>query len=480
MIPGGMRVCAMIAVWTALATVWVKPTLAQIGKPEPSAEESTQEARRHFQNGIKLFRENDFKGALAEFEAAYRFKPGASSLQNIALSLKQLHRYAEAAAALETLLSRHGADLTEPEAKAVNAALSELDGLTATLLVKVTPAGARVTLDGRSLSELEQKQGIRASVGEHTLSAEATGYEPASEVVRLASREKRQAELRLRLIAGFVSVVSTDPNAAIALDGKPLAFQRWSGPVPGGEHYVQVYKPGHQPFEKRLNVELGRTEHVTAPELLRNDEPPVDKTAEANPADQRGWYLLGSLGALGMLNSPQYTDQQGDAKVEGAMIGARGGYRIVAPIAVELMLEGAKNSVKGACKTSGTLTSGDCAGGKGDRLDYDLTSARLGSNLRLMSTGASLRFISTLGIGVVAHRLEFKEERRKGSDPYFMLELGAQMNLGHLLVEAGAGFYLEGASSVGKEEPLTFDPAVLKMIGIGVRGGWSQWRSPKN
>jgi hypothetical protein len=33
---------------------------------------------------------------------------------------------------------------------------------------------------------------------------------------------------------------------------------------------------------------------------------------------------------------------------------------------------------------------------------------------------------------------------------------------------------------VSKDDALRFDPAVLKMIGIGLRGGYSQWRPPRH
>src|SRR3954468_24546196 len=81
--------------------------------------EATAEARRHFKLGIKLYQDTNYPGALAEFEAAYTAKPGAGSLQNVALSQKALFRYREAADTLAQLLARHGSELSEGEKKAV-------------------------------------------------------------------------------------------------------------------------------------------------------------------------------------------------------------------------------------------------------------------------------------------------------------------------------------------------------------------------
>src|ERR1700742_1591324 len=64
--------------------------------PGPADAQTTQSARRHFRTGVKLYRDGNYKGALAEFEAAYRDKPSAGSLQNVALCQKALFRYPQA------------------------------------------------------------------------------------------------------------------------------------------------------------------------------------------------------------------------------------------------------------------------------------------------------------------------------------------------------------------------------------------------
>jgi hypothetical protein len=503
MVPGSMRCGAPAAALVVLVTGWTgrlaadprdeRPAGAADVPTEAPADERTERARRHFQNGIKLFREADFTGALAEFEAAYRLKPGAASLQNMALCLKELHRYPEAAHALDALLERHGSELTESERQIVNSALGELEGLTATLLVNVSPASAKLTLDGRAVTSVERAQGVRVSVGEHTLAAEAPGYQRAAQVVRLASGERRKAQLSLRVVSGFVSVVTRDPDAAIAIDGTPVAFAKWQGPVTAGEHYVQVYKPGYQPFEKRLTVELGRTEVVATPPLVVEEEPEISSAPPADPGTQRGWYVLGTLGVMGMLDSPRYLKQESE-NVEGSMIGVRGGYRPYAPIAVEMMIELGKNSVRNACLGDNAAPEEDCQDldlpVRQERgltsVDYELGSARIGPNLKLMSTAPALRFVTTLGAGAVFHQLDVTRARGakedlqggKGIDPYFLIEVGAQLNVGHLLLEAAASFYIEGTSSLEEGSQVQYQPAVLKMIGIGARAGFSQWRSP--
>ena len=62
------------------------------------------EAKRHFTNGVHLFEDRNFAGALVEFEASFKQNPTAAALQNIAVCQKGLFRYADAIATLERML----------------------------------------------------------------------------------------------------------------------------------------------------------------------------------------------------------------------------------------------------------------------------------------------------------------------------------------------------------------------------------------
>jgi tetratricopeptide (TPR) repeat protein len=153
-----------LAYWALGAT----PTLAQeppsdAKPPAPEAPDSkTLEARGHFKSGTKLYRDGNYGGALAEFEEAYRLKPGAGSLQNVALSQKGLFRYSEAAGTLEQLLAKHAAELSDGERQAVTDALTELKGLIASIKLRVEPEHSRVLL-GRSCRATGRRQSCSTS-----------------------------------------------------------------------------------------------------------------------------------------------------------------------------------------------------------------------------------------------------------------------------------------------------------------------------
>jgi len=462
------------------------------------ADPKTELARRHFRNGIKLFNDNNFQGALAEFEAAFELKPGAGSLQNIALSLKALFRYAEAADKLELLLARHAGELSEQERRDVKSAIDELNQLVGSIVVKTTPPDARVSVDGRRYTPDERAAGIRLDVGEHTVVADASGYDQMAQVIRIPGGKTRvPIDLALKPNAGFINVSASDPDAAIAVDGQARAFQRWRGPVTPGRHYVQVYRQGYPTFERAVHVELGYTVDVVA-ELgapLSPDEALKQKAAPGKPApkpQQRGWYALAALGVSGIDEAPEDLNIDKAKQTAGGSFGVRAGYRLWTPVAVEALLEGAKHEFQGACDEAASTVPCDQPGAV--IRSYSLDSFRIGGNLRLMSSAERLRFVSTLGVGTVRHHLQFDEPSAgssldcqgndcQGFDPYFLAELGAQLNLGHILLELDALLFVDGVRSVrgslgNGESKAVFgeNTGGLRMIGLGLKGGWGEWK----
>jgi hypothetical protein len=478
-----------------------RPAFAQAPVPagppasaaKPAADERTELARRHFKNGVKLFQDKNYQGALAEFEAAYELKPGASSLQNVALCLKALFRYAEAARKLDLLLTRHGSELSEDDRKAVREAVDELNQLVGTIDLRVEPASARLAIDGRSVSAAERTAGIRLDVGEHTVVAEAAGYERLVQVVRISGGKTRlPVALALRPVAGFIRVSTNDRDAAIAVDGQARAFQTWIGPVSPGRHYVQVYKRGFATFEQAVNVELGRTVEVQ-PVLtpLQPGEIDVTKAAQPGPApvkrEQRGWYALAALSASGLDEAPQDLDISNAETTAAGAFGVRAGYRLWTPIGVELLIDGSRHEVKDACDRR----QSDCSGNAGILRKYTLDSFHIGGNLRIMSSGERFRFSSVIGVGSVRHKVEVEETAQGagddwdavGLDPYFLVELGAQANFGHVLAEIDALLFVDGVTNIKRDSPngeeQVFKDGGLRMLGLGIRLGWSEWK-PSN
>jgi hypothetical protein len=477
----------------ACSALGAAPAFAQQAPPANDAkpqtpeapDAATRDARRHFKAGTKLYRDGNYAGALAEFEEAYRLKPGAGSLQNVALSQKGLFRYAEAAATLELLLSRHGAELSDGERQAVDAALAELKGLVASIKLRVVPEGARVVLDGRQLSANDWALPLVLNVGEHTLSADAPGYASEKRVLRIAGGQRElPVTVELRCTSGFVDVSSNDPTAYIAIDGLPKARRAYRGAVePDTDHLLQVYREGVETFEQTFQVGVCKTIAIRAELEGLELAPPADASSADAPLPgappkraQRGFFGLLTLDLLGLSKQPLAPNVSKPSSGGGlGAIGLRAGYRLSTPIALALRLDAGALQVEGATDTA-----------SGKQRDYALTSIHFGPDLKLMTTGDKLRFVTTVGVGVVHHRLSVSKEipdEVRGIDPYFSLELGLGFNYKQFLGELGLIALIDGSTALQKgfSEPnqhLTKDlGTTLPMFGLGLRGGFSQWRS---
>lgn len=470
-----------------LLAACMAPSVALAAPKDKAVSDSDREASRvHFRKAIKLFQDGNFIGALAEFQASYRLKPAGSTLQNIALCQKQLFRYAEAADTLSDLLKLHGSELDEGEKSAVRQTMEELEGLVGRVSISVVPSTAKVSVDGRLLTPEQLSEPIRLNVGEHRIRAEAPGYAPVDQTVRIASGDaSKPYNFELRAVKGFVEVVASDAGAAIAIDGQAMAYKSWSGPVEPGKRLVQVYKDGHKPFERYIDVEVGRTVRIDADigagdkttKDVIVDRPPGAPPTKPPPPEQRGWYGLVSMNALGLSANPSLFDENTD-DAGGASFGIHGGYRVWSPIGVEGLIEGARHNVK-TCLANAASTCDDP-----DR-EYSLSSFRMGTNLRLFSSGQKLRFSGALGFGLVRQAVELKDDptfgnaSASGFDSYFMIELGAQYNAGHWLFGLAALGYFNGTTGINDDSidggQKVYEQNGLITGGIGFRVGWSAW-----
>lgn len=460
--------------------------------PDP-ADLATTAARAHFKTGIKLYRDGNYPGALAEFEAAYELKPGPGSLQNVALCQKALFRYGEAADTLTRLLLRHGAELSPEERTAAELARDELKGLVGSIRLRVTPPEARVTLDGRPVSAAERMSSLRVNVGEHTLVAEAPGYARGVRTVRVAGgKEDVPVEVALEPVQGFVDVRASDPAAAIAIDGQAVALGRYVGPVtPSEDHLVQVYRAGFEPYEERIRVDVGRTLVVDGklgqPQKDAAPGAPTPPGALPPPPDPKppvGWYALGSFNLQGTAVAP-FDYSLNDARSLSGSAGVRAGRRLRAHVAVEGLFELGALSVRSAVFVP---TEEEQAAGseREPGIRYSIRWWRAGPNVRLMSAADTLRVTGGVGAGIVGHQLrQGAANRWAGVDPYFLLELGVAANWRRFLFGLDLFLLLDGTRAFEDVHRAEVDGRaafpegrMLSFVGLGVKAGYSEWGAP--
>jgi hypothetical protein len=442
---------------------------------EPGAKDidPKTESNRHFEFGIKLYEDKNTLAALAEFEAAYRQYPSAAALQNIALCQKQLYRYIESRESLARLLREHGGELSPADRSSVEQAMAELGALVGSVRLSVVPQNAEIVLDGRVLSPVELQQPVIVDVGEHRIAASAPGFAPAFRSFRIAGGHTDvPIALQLQEVTGVVFVKASDEQTAIAIDGRPVAFGAWSGRLEPGQHFIQIYREGYEPFEHELDVEAGKTSHVVGAVGDRIDPAERGSSAETGSKPRRsvaGYYGLIHASTLLVRGHPAGFDPASNYDL-GWSLGLRAGYRLSSPFGLEAIVESASFHVAGHCKNPSETACGM------DWHDYRLDARRFGAALRLFSSSESLRLTTAVGTGVVSHDFKDAIHNAAGLDAFMLLEVGLQANWRHTLWELFGTAVFEGAGNthIGNFRPYA-ESNGIQMYGIGLRVGWGEW-----
>ena len=134
---------------------------------------------------------------------------------------------------------------------------------TGSISVTSTPAGAEVSIDGTDTGKITPFTADSLTPGAHTVAVSLAGYTPDSQTVTVTAGSTATADFQLVpvLKTGSLSVTSTPPGAAIAIDGAdtgntaPFTF---SG-MAEGDHFVEVTLAGYQAANKTVTVTAGST-----------------------------------------------------------------------------------------------------------------------------------------------------------------------------------------------------------------------------
>src|SRR6185369_11773062 len=134
-----------------LSTVLTFSPFGRAAEPAaPPTAAAIEEAKHHFQQGAALYNDQNFNAALAEFLAAYKAAPAASVLYNIGLTQKALFRYNDALESLDRYLKEESR--LPPERRAeVQQLMTEMRALLAEVTINAMPAGATISVDGRTI-----------------------------------------------------------------------------------------------------------------------------------------------------------------------------------------------------------------------------------------------------------------------------------------------------------------------------------------
>jgi hypothetical protein len=146
------------------------------------------------------------------------------------------------------------------------------------LLVRSTPAGARVTVDGRDAGVTPATVRNLAD-GSHRVRITRDGYAPEERRI-LISRGRPSQSLIVPLAServasatpaatgpfvGELMVESRPPGAKVFLDGKLLGTTPFAQPaIPAGEHAIRLERDGYRRWSSSIRVVANEQNRVTA------------------------------------------------------------------------------------------------------------------------------------------------------------------------------------------------------------------------
>jgi tetratricopeptide (TPR) repeat protein len=145
--------------------------VSSVALAEPDA--GVGEAERHFQDGVALYLEADYRGALVEFTRAYTLSPNGVVLFNIGETEYQLRDYAAALETFQRYLFEAPADDKHRPIAEHN--IKELRTRVAHLRVVTVPPGAMVSINDRVVGESPLQKPIAVGAGRLTLRAALPG-----------------------------------------------------------------------------------------------------------------------------------------------------------------------------------------------------------------------------------------------------------------------------------------------------------------
>jgi hypothetical protein len=180
-------------------------TLAAVAPPAaaaPAEASAVKKAAKHFQRGVALYNEADYRAALVEFRRAYEVAPNPAVLYNIGQANYQVQNYAAALTTFERYLTEAG-DGASHRAE-VEQTIETLKTRVGTVDLSVSLAGCEVTIDDELIGTSPFAEPVLVSIGRRRLVAMCEGHAAETRVVEVAAGD----------VAKVALVISERPGAA--------------------------------------------------------------------------------------------------------------------------------------------------------------------------------------------------------------------------------------------------------------------------
>ncbi len=199
--------------------------LSLAATPARASDNASREAAKHFQRGVDLYNDGDFRGALVEFRKAYQVWPRANVLYDIGQTEYQLLDYASALKTLERYLAETGPNATHRQE--VESTVEVLRGRVGKILLTTDGGACDVLVDDQPSGTTPLDGPLLVSVGPRKIAVHCAGDRAAIKRLEVAAGETVRVELKVPP-AQIAAVRSAQSAAAPKETTPPVPGKGWT------------------------------------------------------------------------------------------------------------------------------------------------------------------------------------------------------------------------------------------------------------
>jgi tetratricopeptide (TPR) repeat protein len=205
----------------AAALLLASPASFTLSAAHAETPAGIKKAGKHFQRGVTLYNEADYRAALVEFRRAYEVAPNPAVLYNIGQTYYQLQSYAQALTTFERYLAESGDAAAHK--KDIEETVEILRARVGKLALSVNLDGCEVTVDDELAGKTPIGEPVLVSIGRRKVIVMCEGRAAETRVVEVAAGDVLEVKIALPML----SPAATNAAAA-SVAARPTSSSRTS------------------------------------------------------------------------------------------------------------------------------------------------------------------------------------------------------------------------------------------------------------
>lgn len=308
-------VCWVAAVSSAQAQELADPSRGSSPPSEGTEKnEALDQAREQFLIGAQRVAESEWFEALEAFERSSELRSHAVTTFNIGVCLRAMARYVAARQTFLQALQQDdvagGKQLSRALRTQAEAFLEEIERIAVHVQVRLVPADAALTVDGRPMERLTAGRGdpttfvagvlppgkgesvgtdrfqVITDPGTRVFVVSRPGFQDVVVNRTFAAGSKPGLDLELARLPAVLHIDADTGNVVVTVNGVDVGVAPVKIARPAGRHRVVMRKPNFVTYETDVSVKPGETANIRG------------RLPEVQPAITSKWWFWASAGVL--------------------------------------------------------------------------------------------------------------------------------------------------------------------------------------